>query len=162
MSFKLKANIIIFEWHNIINLFKTSCNVVDLFMLTSILRFWLLGIEQDLSTSYWVFSLKLSLMQWSTLLILWSCTNLLSSLFHSLEQLGWRRKVSGNQRTTTLEADLNLSNFKVHSSLHIFFAVENTVNAITCILLFLILFLVPREMGFAANCLIVLNQWVFI
>lgn len=71
MSFKLKANIIIFKWHNIINLFKTSCNVVDLFMLTSILRFWLLGIGQDIvSTSYWVFSLKLSLMQWSTLLIL--------------------------------------------------------------------------------------------
>lgn len=69
MSFKLKANIIIFKWHNIINLFKTSCNVVDLFMLTSVLRFWLLGIGQ-VSTSYWVFSLKLSLMQWSTLLIL--------------------------------------------------------------------------------------------
>ena len=30
-----------------INLFKTSCNVVDLFMLSSIARFWLLGIGQD-------------------------------------------------------------------------------------------------------------------
>ena len=46
----------------------------------------------------------------------------------------------------------------MHSSLYIFFAAENTVNVITCILLFLILFLVPREMGFVANCLIVLNQ----
>jgi len=44
----------------------------------------------------------------------------LSCLFHSLEQLGWRRKVRGNQRTTTLEADLNLSNFKMHSSLYFF------------------------------------------
>ena len=46
----------------------------------------------------------------------------------------------------------------MHSSLYIFFAAENTVNVITCILLFLILFAVPREMGFVANCLIVLNQ----
>ena len=148
MSFKLKANIIIFKWHNIINLFKTSCNVVDLFMLTSILRFWLLGIGQECP-------LHIGCFLWNYL----SCSGRLCLFFEVVLIMSFSfLRTTGLKKKGKWESKSHY----MHSSLYIFFAAENTVNVITCVLLFLILFAVPREMGFVANCLIVLNQWVFI